>query len=111
MRFTHIIFTGEDMMAAENKMATQKEQLKAKLEEYWQTNVRLITTLLIIWFVVAYIPPLIINPLNQIVIAGFPFGYYMGSQGSLIVFVVLIFYYASRMNKLDEEYDLLGKKR
>ncbi len=98
------------MMAEENK-TNQKEQLKAKLEEYWKANVRLITTLLIIWFVVAYIPPLIINGLNQVVIAGFPLGYYMGSQGSLVVFVVLIFYYAWRMNKLDEEYGLLGTKR
>lgn len=98
------------MMAEENK-TNQKEQLKAKLEEYWKANVRLITTLLIIWFVVAYIPPLIINSLNQVVIAGFPLGYYMGSQGSLVVFVVLIFYYAWRMNKLDEEYGLLGTKR
>lgn len=86
----------------------RRQEAKAKLEAYWKTNIRLITTLLIIWFVVAYIPPLFINGFNQIVIAGFPFGYYMGSQGSLIVFVVLIFYYAWRMNKLDEEYGLTG---
>ncbi|MFQ5613389.1 MAG: DUF4212 domain-containing protein [Anaerolineae bacterium] len=87
------------------------EQLKAKLEMYWQSNVRLIRTLLIIWFVVAYAPPLFIKGFNSIVIAGFPFGYYMGSQGSLIVFVILIFYYAWRMNKMDEEYGLTGLKR
>jgi putative solute:sodium symporter small subunit len=89
----------------------QLAEVKAKLEAYWQANVRLIITLLIIWFAVAYIPPLFINAFNQIVILGFPLGYYMGSQGSLIVFVVLIFYYAWRMNKMDEEYGLTGLKR
>jgi putative solute:sodium symporter small subunit len=87
------------------------EQVKAKLESYWQANIRIITILLIIWFAVAYIPPLFINQLNQIVIAGFPLGYYMGSQGALIVFVVEIFFYAWYMNRLDEEYGLVGLKR
>jgi len=97
---------------AESRMTEeQKTAVKARLEAYWQANVRLITILLTIWFVVAYVPPLFINGFNQIVIAGFPLGYYMGSQGSLIVFVLLIFYYAWRMNKLDEEYGLVGTKR
>jgi putative solute:sodium symporter small subunit len=87
------------------------QEVKARLEAYWQANIRLITILLIIWFVVAYVPPLFVNQLNQIVIGGFPLGYYMGSQGSLIVFVILIFYYAARMNKMDEEYGLTGLKR
>jgi len=80
-----------------------------KLEAYWKANNRLIITLLAIWFVVSYIPPLFINQLNQIVIAGFPLGYYMGSQGSLITFVVLIFYYAFRMNKLDAQFGARDK--
>jgi putative solute:sodium symporter small subunit len=98
-------------MAESRITKEQKAAVKAQLEAYWQANIRLITILLIIWFVVAYIPPLFINGFNQIVIAGFPLGYYMGSQGSLIVFVLLIFYYAWRMNKLDEEYGLVGTKR
>lgn len=99
-------------MAGNTKVTEQQRaEAKARLDAYWKANVRLITILLIIWFAVAYIPPLMINQLNQIVIAGFPLGYYMGSQGSLIVFVILIFYYASRMNKLDEQYGLTGLKR
>jgi putative solute:sodium symporter small subunit len=82
---------------------------KQRAEAYWKENSRLIMTLLAIWFVVAYIPPLFIEQFNQIVIAGFPLGYYMGSQGSLIVFVVLIFYYAFAMNKMDEKYGLKDK--
>jgi putative solute:sodium symporter small subunit len=87
------------------------EEVKARLERYWQANIRIITILLIIWFAVAYVPPLFVNQLNQIVIAGFPLGYYMGSQGSLIVFVLEIFFYAWYMNKLDEDYGLVGIKR
>lgn len=87
------------------------EQVKTRLESYWQANIRIITILLIIWFAVAYVPPLFVNQLNQIVIAGFPLGYYMGSQGSLIVFVLEIFFYAWYMNRLDEDYGLVGIKR
>jgi len=88
-----------------------KGSASSRLENYWKENLRLIFTLLAIWFIVAYVPPLIINQLNAIVIAGFPLGYYMGSQGSLIVFVVLIFYYAWRMNKMDQEYGLRDKDK
>ncbi len=78
---------------------------------YWQENQRLIVILLAIWFLVSYVPVLFVNQLNNIVIAGFPLGYYMGSQGSLVVFVVLIFYYAYAMNKLDQKYGLSDRDR
>lgn len=78
---------------------------------YWRENLRLITILLIIWFAVSYVPVLFVNQLNKIVIAGFPLGYYMGSQGSLVVFVILIFYYAFAMNRLDEKYGLSDQGR
>ncbi|WP_322489009.1 DUF4212 domain-containing protein [Chloroflexus sp.] len=78
---------------------------------YWQENLRLITILIVIWFVVSYVPVLFVEALNNIVIAGFPLGYYMGSQGSLIVFVVEIFYYAYAMNKLDAKYGLSDRNR
>jgi putative solute:sodium symporter small subunit len=98
-------------MAEDKFTEQQREQVRAKLETYWKANIRIITILLLIWFAVAYVPPLFVNQLNQIEIAGFPLGYYMGSQGSLIVFVLLIFYYAWYMNKLDEEHGLIGTKR
>jgi len=85
-------------------MADNGNRDQANKDAHWAANKRLITVLLIIWFVVSYIPPLFIDAFNSIVIAGFPFGYYMGSQGSLIVFVLVIFYYSWRMNKLDEKY-------
>lgn len=74
---------------------------------YWRANLRLITILLLIWFAVSYLPALFVNQLNQLtILTGFPLGYYMGSQGSLIVFVLLIFYYSWRMGKLDREFGL-----
>lgn len=78
---------------------------------YWQENQRLIIILLAIWFLVSYVPVLFINQLNSIVIAGFPLGYYMGSQGSLVVFVIQIFYYTYAMNKLDQKYGLSDRDR
>lgn len=77
---------------------------KEKLNRYWSRNVKLTTITLTIWFVVTYVCAFFAPQLNQIVIFGFPFGYYMGAQGSLIVFVVLIFVYAFKMNAADKEY-------
>jgi putative solute:sodium symporter small subunit len=86
---------------------TAKSTHKHDMDAYWKTNLRLIAVLLVIWFAVSYFPVLIVKWLNQFhILTGFPLGYYMGSQGSLIVFVVLIFYYAWRMEKLDREYGL-----
>ena len=77
---------------------------KAKLKAYWQYNVRLTTFTLVVWFVVTYVAIFFSPQLNNIVIFGFPLGYYMGAQGSLIVFVWLIFNYAFKMNKADVDY-------
>jgi putative solute:sodium symporter small subunit len=90
---------------------SDKKEGGNRLEAYWKANLQLIWILLAIWFAVAYVPPLFVNQLNTIVIAGFPLGYYMGSQGSLVVFVILIFYYAWRMNKMDQEYGLRDKDK
>lgn len=77
---------------------------KEKLKQYWSYNVRLTTITMIIWFVVTYVAIFFTPELNNIVILGFPFGYYMGAQGSLIIFVILIFNYSNKMNKADKDY-------
>lgn len=77
---------------------------KKVAQEYWRYNVKLTTITLIIWFVVTYVAAFFVSQLNSIVIFGFPLGYYMGAQGSLIVFVILIFNYAFKMNKADKDY-------
>ena len=74
---------------------------------YWAANIRLITGLLLIWFAITFLPILFVNQLNQIeFLTGFPLGYYMGAQGSLIAFVILIFYYAWRMEQIDQAYGI-----
>ena len=77
---------------------------KEKLKAYWAFNVRLTAIVMVIWFVVTYVAIFFTPQLNSIVILGFPFGYYMGAQGSLIIFVILIFWYAFKMNAADKEY-------
>jgi putative solute:sodium symporter small subunit len=76
-------------------------------DEYWRYNVRLTTTLLVIWFVVTYIiSGLMAGWLNQFTILGFPLGYYMAAQGSLAIFVIEIAVYAKLMNAKDDEYGI-----
>ena len=77
---------------------------KVKLKAYWAYNVKLTSIILGIWFVVTYVAIFFSPELNNIVIFGFPMGYYMGAQGSLIIFVILIFWYAFKMNAADKEY-------
>lgn len=72
--------------------------------EYWRKNIKLTAILLAIWFVVTYVVGFFARDLNAITVFGFPIGFYMGAQGALIVYVVIIFYYATRMNRMDREY-------
>ena len=74
---------------------------------YWRYNITLTTILLIIWFVVAYIiSGLLAGRLNQYTFLGFPLGYYMAAQGSLVIFVIEIAVYAYLMNRLDLRYGI-----
>ena len=76
-------------------------------ESYWKYNIRLTVTLMVIWFVTAYLlGGYFAGALNSIVIGGFPLGYYVAAQGSIIVFVIEIAIYARLMNKLDLEYGI-----
>lgn len=77
---------------------------REKLKQYWAVNVRLTTIIMVIWFLVTYVCAFFAPQLNKIVILGFPMGYYMGAQGSLVIFVILIFWYAAKMNQADKDY-------
>ena len=79
-------------------------QLTERHQEYWRRNLRITAILLVIWFVVTFVCSYFARELNQIVIFGFPLGFYMGAQGALIVYLIIIGYYASYMNRLDKEY-------
>lgn len=78
-------------------------QLTEKHEEYWRRTVRATLILLSIWFIVTFVIGWFARELASITILGFPFPFYMGAQGSLIIYVLIIAYYAYYMNKLDQE--------
>ena len=80
---------------------------RAQRRAYWQRNVRYLIVLLLIWFVVSYgLGILLVEPLNQIRLfgSGFKLGFWFAQQGSIYVFVVLIFVYVKLMNRLDREF-------
>jgi putative solute:sodium symporter small subunit len=79
-------------------------QLTEKHKEYWQKNLRVTAILLVIWFVVTFVIGWFARDLQNITFLGFPFPFYMGAQGSLAIYVAIIWYYAHYMNKLDHEY-------
>jgi len=81
-------------------------QLSERHKEYWQKNLRITAILLAIWFAVTFVVIFFAPQLNEIVILGFPLAFYMGAQGSLIIYVLIIWFYAHRMNQLDKEYDV-----
>ena len=72
---------------------------------YWQSNVRLILISLVIWALVSFGFGIILRPaLSGIAVGGTDLGFWFAQQGSIIIFLVLIFFYAWRMNKLDREH-------
>ena len=76
-------------------------------EGYWRANVKVQGSLLVVWAIVGLLLAVILaKPLNNIVFGGFPLGFWVAQQGSIFVFVALIFIYARRMDRVDEEYDV-----
>ena len=74
-------------------------------EAYWKENIRLVTILLVIWFVVSYLfGILLVDQLNAIRLGGYKLGFWFAQQGSMYVFVALVFIYAARMRALDKKY-------
>jgi putative solute:sodium symporter small subunit len=79
-------------------------QVTDSMREYWSKNLRITAVLLVIWFVVTYVASFYARELNEIVVLGFPLGFYMGAQGSLVIYVLIIVFYAWYMNRLDRKY-------
>ncbi len=76
---------------------------------YWRANVRILAVLLAIWFLVSFgCGILFVDALNEVRIpgTGFKLGFWFAQQGSIYVFVALIFFYVWRMNRLDREHDV-----
>jgi putative solute:sodium symporter small subunit len=79
-------------------------QLTESHKQYWSKNLRITAILLFIWFVVTYVVGFYARDLN-FNFFGWPFSFWVGAQGALIVYVLIIAYYAHYMNNLDKEYD------
>lgn len=74
-------------------------------KEYWKTNIRLMLVLLAIWFTVSFgFGILLVDQLNQIPFFGFKFGFWWAQQGSIYVFIGLIFFYTYKMKKIDRQF-------
>lgn len=78
-----------------------------KMTQYWKKNLQYLVILLSVWFVVSYGFGIIFHDaLDSIRIGGFKLGFWFAQQGSIYVFVILIFVYVYLMNKLDKEFDV-----
>ena len=79
-------------------------ELTAKHHEYWRKNLLITAVLLVIWFIATFVEGWYARELNSITFLGFPLGFYMSAQGSLIIYVAIIGFYAWYMEKLDKQY-------
>lgn len=76
----------------------------AQRAAYWRKTSGLMWTIMILWFIFSFGIHLFAVQLNQVAFLGFPLGFYMAAQGSLIAFVVLCFWNAMAQNKIDKEF-------
>lgn len=79
---------------------------EASRQRYWLRNRQLTAALLLVWFLVTYLASYFADALNSIVIFGFPLGFYMAAQGSLLVYVLAVGFYAFAMRRLDKKYGI-----
>ena len=85
------------------------QQITETQRHYWQKNLRITAVLMAIWFVVTFVIGYWARDLN-FSFFGWPFSFWVGAQGALIVYVILIAYYAHTMNKLDQEHGVAAEE-
>lgn len=74
-------------------------------KKYWQKNIRLVLSLLVVWFLFSCVLSILaVESLNKIMLGGFPLGFWIAQQGTIVVFIVLVLIYAFRMRQLDREF-------
>lgn len=74
-------------------------------QSYWKKNLRIVVKLLAVWFFISFVCGiLLVDFLDSFRIAGFKLGFWIAQQGSIFVFVILIYVYIHLMDKLDAEY-------
>ena len=86
-------------------MSEEQGMTREQAESYWKENIRLISIMLAIWALVSYGAGILFAPfLNQFTIGSLPMGFWFAQQGSMYVFIILIFVYAFMMDKMDKKY-------
>lgn len=86
-------------------MDINKAEEQKKATAYWKENIRYVIILLAIWFLVSYGAGILFKGfLDNFTIGGFPLGFWFAQQGSIYVFVILIFAYVNLMNRLDKKF-------
>jgi putative solute:sodium symporter small subunit len=103
--FSSVPRSGSGFCREGNRPMAQPDS-KANEEAHWQKTTRLMFIHLGVWFFFGYVIHMFVVPLNKIIIPilGFPLGFYMAAQGSLIVFVVMLFMFAKQQNAIDREF-------
>ena len=95
----------ESQKESEKESETESGVKSASNNDYWRANIRLMLSLLSVWFFVSFVCGiLIVDYLNQFPFFGFKLGFWFSQQGAIYFFVILIFVYVWRMNKLDRQY-------
>lgn len=86
---------------------TKASMNRANRSAYWRANLRLVALCMLVWFVCSYVfGILLVDHMNRITLGGFKLGFWFAQQGSIYIFVLLIFFYAWRMNKIDQKHDV-----
>lgn len=81
--------------------------MKNDLQQYWRSNLKILAALLIAWFSVSFLCGIVfVDVLNKIQLGGFKLGFWFAQQGSIYVFLFLIFIYVLLMNRLDKKYNV-----
>ena len=74
---------------------------------YWNATVKLLINILVVWFLVSFGAGIVFaEQLNNFKLGGYPLGFWFAQQGSIYVFIILIFYYAKKMGQIDREHDV-----
>ncbi|MGB0909088.1 MAG: DUF4212 domain-containing protein [Nitrospirales bacterium] len=88
-----------------SRQPRQKTNQANRAHAHWHDNLRLMSILLAIWFVVSYLLGIVfVEPLNQFHLGGFPLGFWFAQQGSIFTFIILIFVYAILMDRVDQRH-------
>ena len=85
--------------------------MKRKSDQYWKSNIKIVSSLLVIWFIASFGFGIIFSDiLDQYRVGGFKLGFWFAQQGSIYIFIVLVFVYVHLMNKLDRKYAKIEEK-